>query len=85
MNTKIDTKSTVIGLATGVLVALAVAAATAPGNHVGRYQIVSNPNNGGQGGSHSLVLDTVTGKVWLGYVPSSGSSDPQFLQPKNNE
>ena len=85
MNTKIDTKSVGIGLALGVLITVAVAAATSPGNQVGRYQIVSNPNNGGQGGSHSLVLDTVTGRVWLGYVPSGVGSDPQFLQPKSVE
>jgi hypothetical protein len=85
MNTKIDIKSALIGSALGVLVALGVAAATAPGTQAGRYQIVSNPNNGGQGGSHSLVIDTATGKVWLGYVSSSGQSDKEFFQAKSSE
>ncbi len=82
MNTKIDIKSAVIGLAAGVLVTIGVAATTQPLIHVGRYQIVSNANNGGQGGSHSLILDTMTGKVWLGFVPSGGKTDDDFFQPK---
>jgi hypothetical protein len=85
MNTKIDIKSAVIGLAVGVLVTLGVAAATSPGSPVGRYQVVSNANNGGQGGSHSLIIDTVTGKVWLGCLPASGKSDDEFFQPKSAE
>lgn len=85
MNTKIDIKSAVIGLAVGLLVTVGVAAAKPPVIRVGRYQVVSNANNGGQGGSHSLIIDTVTGKVWLGYLPSSGKSDDDFFQPKSSE
>jgi hypothetical protein len=83
MNTKIDIKSAVIGLAVGVLVTLGVAATTSSGNSVGRYQIVSNVNNGGQGGSFSLVIDTLTGKVWSAYSAPGGRTDDDFFQPKN--
>ena len=82
---KIDIKSAVIGLAVGALVTIGVAATTPPTSRVGRYQIASSANNGGQGGSHSLIIDTVTGKVWLGFVPSSGRSDDDFFQPKSND
>jgi hypothetical protein len=85
MNTKTDIKSAVIGLAVGALVTLGVAAATSSGSPVGRYQLVSNAINGGQGGSHSLIIDTLTGKVWLAYLPSSGKSDDDFFQPKSGE
>jgi hypothetical protein len=83
MNTRIDIKSAVIGLAVGALLTLGVGAATSSGSSVGRYQVVSNANNGGQGGSHSLIIDTLTGKVWLGYLPSSGKTDEAFFEPKN--
>lgn len=83
MNTKIDIKSAVIGLAVGALVTLGVAATTSSGSPVGRYQIVSNVNNGGQGGSYSLVIDTLTGKVWSAYSPAGGKSDDDFFQPKD--
>jgi ABC-type phosphate transport system permease subunit len=85
MNTKIDIKSAVIGMVVGVLVTVGIAAETAPITRVGRYQIVSNANNGGQGGSHSLVIDTVTGRVWMGCLPSSSKSDDDFFQPKSAE
>ncbi len=85
MKMKIDIKSAVIGLALGILVSFGVAATTPASSPHGRYQIVSNVNNGGQGGSHSLILDTMTGKAWVGYVSSSGKSDDDFFQPKNSE
>jgi hypothetical protein len=84
MNMKIDLKSAVLGLALGVLVALGVASTTLSGSSVGRYQLVSNVNNGGSGGSFSLIIDTVTGKVWSAYSPSSGQTDPDFFHPKNS-
>ena len=84
-NTTIDIKSALIGLAVGVLVTVGVGAAASSDRPVGRYQMVSNPNNGGQGGSHSLIIDTVTGKVWLGFLSSSGKSDNEFFQPKTSE
>jgi len=75
MNTKLDTKSTLLGLALGLLVSLGIAAASAPGA-VGRYQIAGT-------GNHGLVLDTATGQVWSGYFPSNGgSTDGDFSQPK---
>jgi hypothetical protein len=83
MKTKIDIKSAVIGLAVGVLLALGVAATTSSGSPAGRYQLVSNANNGGLGGSYCMVIDTLTGKVWAAYAPASGKSDEDFFQPKN--
>jgi hypothetical protein len=85
MNTTIDIKSAVIGLAVGALVTLGVAATTSSGNSVGRYQLVSNANNGGPGGSYCLLIDTLTGKVWTAYAPSNGKSDDDFFQPKSGE
>ena len=75
MKTKIDIKSTVVGLALGVLITLGIAAASSPGA-VGRYQIAGT-------GNHGLVLDTVTGQVWTGFFSSSGGkTDAGFYQPK---
>ncbi|MCX6930032.1 MAG: hypothetical protein NT154_43490 [Verrucomicrobia bacterium] len=85
MNTKLDIKSAVIGLVVGALVTLGIAATTSSGSSVGRYQIMSCASNGGQGGSQSLVIDTLTGKVWSAYMPPNGSSDADFFQPKNGE
>src|SRR5262245_26491179 len=83
MNTKIDIKSATIGLVTGVLATLGVAATTESGNAVGRYQLVSNVNNGGPGGSYSLLVDSVTGRVWSSYAQPIGGSDDDFFQPKS--
>ncbi len=83
MKTKIDIKSAVIGLAVGALVTLGVAATTSSGSSVGRYQLVSNVNSGGQGGSFSLIIDTQTGKVWSAYSLPTGQSDADFFQPKD--
>jgi hypothetical protein len=85
MNLKIDLRSAVMGLSLGLLLAVGVAATTPSTGAVGRYQIVSNPNNGGQGGSHSLILDTQTGKVWLGYVSANGKSDDSFFAVKTGD
>jgi hypothetical protein len=83
MNTKIDIKSATIGLVVGVLAALGVAATTGSGPSVGRYQLVSNVNNGGPGGSYSLLVDTVTGRTWSSYAPPVGRSDDDFFQTKS--
>jgi hypothetical protein len=78
MKTKIDTKSAVIGLGVGVLVALGVAAASSSGP-VGRYQIAGTSN-------HGLILDTVTGRVWTAYFPpNQGTTDGDFFTAKINE
>lgn len=73
MNTKIDIKSAVIGLSVGILVTLGVAAASSSGS-VGRYQIAGT-------GDHGLIIDTVTGRVWQGFITSNGT-DGDFFQPK---
>jgi hypothetical protein len=83
MNITIDIKSAVMGLALGALVTLGVAATTSPGSFVGRYQLVSNVNNGGQGGSFSLIIDTQTGKVWSAYSLPAGKTDDDFFLPKD--
>ncbi len=85
MNTRIDIKSAVIGLAAGALIMLGVAAATSSGSPVGRYQLVSNVNNGGQGGSFSMIIDTQTGKVWSAYSLPTGTSDADFFQSKDGK
>ncbi len=86
MNTKIDIKSAVIGLAVGVLVTLGLAGTTSSGSPAGRYQITTSVNNGGQGGIYGLVIDTLTGKVWLASLPASVSrSDDDFFRPKSAE
>lgn len=75
MNTKIDIKSMLLGLSLGVLVMVAVAAASSPGQ-VGRFQLGSTNNQG-------LVIDTATGQVWSTYFSSSGGSGhADFFQPK---
>jgi hypothetical protein len=78
MNTKIDIKSAMLGLAFGVLATLALAAASSPGP-VGRYQIAGT-------GAHGLIVDTATGQAWSAYLPmTEGSTDPDFRQPKIGE
>ena len=67
MNTKIDVKSALIGLLLGVLVTVAIAAASSP-SQAGRYQVAGT-------GSYGLVLDTVTGQVWSMFFSSSGGQD----------
>jgi len=78
MNTKIDIKSALLGLALGVLATVAVAASTLPGP-VGRFQIAGTAN-------HGLVLDTATGQVWSAFfLPNEGKTDPAYFQPKLGE
>lgn len=76
MNTKIDIKSALIGLLLGVLVTVAVAAASAPGP-AGRYQVAGT-------GNYGLVLDTATGQVWTMFFSSTGgrTDGEAFYQPK---
>ena len=77
MNTKIDPKSALIGLAAGVLVMLSIAAAPAPASGpAGRYQIAGTA-------SHGMILDTATGQAWSTFLSSSGGrADSNFYQPK---
>ena len=74
MNTKIDIKSALIGLGTGVLIMVGVGAASS--GSAGRYQIAGTAN-------HGMVMDTVTGQVWSTFLSSSGGrTDGDFYQPK---
>ena len=78
MNTKIDIKSALVGLAIGVLITLGVAATSSPGS-VGRYQIAGT-------GNHGLIIDTATGQVWRAYFPSNGgNTDTDFFTAKTGE
>ena len=75
MNTKLDIKSTLIGLGLGILVTLGVAAASSPGS-VGRYQISGT-------GNHGLIIDTATGQVWSAFLASNeGKTDADFFTAK---
>jgi hypothetical protein len=78
MNTKIDIKSAVIGLISGVLVTLGIGAAALPGP-IGRYQVAGV-------GNHGVIIDTATGQAWRGYFSTSvGSTDEGFSGVKNGE
>ncbi len=78
MNTKLETKSALIGLGVGVFITLGIAAASSPGS-VGRYQIAGT-------GNHGLIIDTATGQVWSGYFASNGgNTDGDFFTPKIGE
>ncbi len=78
MKKTIDIKSALAGLAAGVLVTLAIAAASSPSTN-GRFQIAGTSNQG-------LILDTQTGRVWSGYFPpNQGRTDPDFFSAKIDE
>lgn len=76
MNTKIDLKSALCGLAVGILATLAMGAATSS-NAIGRYQIAS-------GSGFVTVIDTTTGRVWGANLASPGfqAIQPGFWDPK---
>jgi hypothetical protein len=74
MNTKIDLKSALCGLAIGVLAMLVIAAAESS-NPVGRYQVA--------GGAGSFaVVDTVTGQTWAANTASIQGAQPGFWDKK---
>jgi hypothetical protein len=85
MNTKIDLKSALCGLAVGILVMLATGAAF-PSSPM-RYQIAGAAN-------YFMVVDTTTGQVWGGNFNQLGTgsaalefrncpqSSGDFFQPK---
>ncbi len=76
MNTKIDLKSALFGLAVGVLGVLVVGAAS-PSNPNGRYQIA--------GGAGSFaVVDTATGQAW-GANTTSLQVMPGFWEQKSDK
>jgi hypothetical protein len=64
MNTKIDLKSALCGLAVGVLAMLVIGAAT-PSNAIGRYQVAS-------GSGFVTIIDTTTGRAWGANLASPG-------------
>jgi hypothetical protein len=78
MNIKIDWKSTLLGLALGIIAMLALGAtvSTSPG----RYQVAATP-------SLALMVDTATGKTWLMHFDNSinpKGSDPDFFTQKTD-
>jgi hypothetical protein len=74
MNTKIDLKSALCGLAVGVLGMLAIGAAESS-NSMGRYQIA------GGAGSFAIV-DTVTGQAWGASLTALQGPQPGFWDKK---
>jgi hypothetical protein len=78
MNTKIDLKSALCGLAVGVLAMLAIGAAT-PSNAIGRYQVAS-------GSGFVTIIDTTTGRAWGANLatpaPGFQTIQPGFWEPK---
>ena len=79
MKTPLDTKSILIGLAIAVVSILAIGATTGEEKEIGRYQIA-----GAGTPSVFVVVDTVTGKVWMGNGTSSQlRSDGDFFAPKS--
>ena len=77
MDTKIDLKSALLGLLLGVGTMLAIGAAYSSG-HNGRYQGVM-----GTTGAGCMLVDTVTGKVWMANSTASQvRNDSDFFQSK---
>ncbi len=76
MNTKIDLKSALCGLAVGVLGMLAIGAAESP-NSIGRYQVA------GGAGSFTIV-DTVTGQAWGANTASLQGPQSGFWDKKSD-
>jgi hypothetical protein len=76
MNTKIDLKSALCGLAVGILAMLAIGASNSS-NPIGRYYIAS-------GSGFVTVLDTTTGQVWGANLATPGwqSIHPNFWDKK---
>ncbi len=75
MNAKIDLKSTLLGVAIGVIGLLALGA-DSPSNQVGRYRTEGSM-------PYFLLTDTVTGQVWAGnFQTGSKSTDADFFSPK---
>ncbi len=74
MNTKIDLKSALCGLAVGVLAMLAMGAGESS-NSVGRYQVAG-------GAGSFVVLDTTTGQAWGANTASLQGIPPNFWDKK---
>ncbi|HEY1717078.1 MAG TPA: hypothetical protein VGH42_02140 [Verrucomicrobiae bacterium] len=79
MKIQIDLKSAVCGLIVGVAAMFAIGADSSS-NQVGRYQIQTCPGNPS---GYAVVLDTATGKVWMGNGNANQlRSDGNFFDPK---
>ena len=77
MNTKIDLKSALWGLAVGVLGVLAIGAAESS-NSTGRYQVA--------GGAGSFtIIDTATGQAWGANTASLSGIQPGFWEKKSDK
>lgn len=80
MKATIDLKSTLLGLAAGILVMFTLGAGpgiSGPSGQTGRFKMATMQN-------HAFVIDTATGQVWRGYyyAGSGGNTDAEFLKPK---
>jgi hypothetical protein len=77
MNTKIDLKSALLGLAIGVVGMLAMGAGESS-NSVGRYQVA--------GGAGSFtILDTATGQAWGANTASLPGAQAGFWDKKSDK
>jgi hypothetical protein len=76
MNTKIDLKSALFGLAIGVLGVLAIGAGETS-NPNGRYQVAG-------GAASFMIVDTATGQAW-GASTASLSATPGYWEKKSDK
>ena len=73
---KLDPKCALLGLAAGVLVTLALGAATSGVNPNGRFQAAGTT-------SHGIIVDTQTGKAWTTFLSQHGGNpDVEFRKAK---
>jgi len=77
MNTKIDLKSALCGLAVGILAMLAIGAAPSSGA-VGKYQVASN-------GAYVAIIDTTTGRAWGANISYLNAVHAGFWDPKEDK
>jgi hypothetical protein len=73
-----DTKSALLGLATGLLLMLTLGAQSlAPASQIGLFKMATMAN-------HAFIIDTSTGQVWRGYyhATTGGNTDAEFLKAK---
>jgi hypothetical protein len=82
MKTTFDVKSVMLGLLIGAGVLFATGAENAPPEQliVGRYELQACP---GTPNGFAMILDTATGKVWMGNgTVNQLRSDTDFFDPK---
>ncbi|MCW5552649.1 MAG: hypothetical protein KIS67_10895 [Verrucomicrobiae bacterium] len=80
MNSKIDFKSALGGLAVGVLAMLAIGATDGSSNRTGRFQTAG-------GAGFFITTDTVTGQSWFANVSAANMThvDKGFFDKKPME